>query len=58
MEKRSSEAGREQPDLFRPTPTRPEWRALPEQVRRRTVALLAQLMREGAAARRPESGDE
>lgn len=58
MAKRRSEAGREWPDLFRPAPKGPEWRALPEEARRRAVALLAQLMREGAAGRRREAGDE
>ena len=57
MAKRRSKAGREQPDLFRPSPTAPQWRTLPEEARRRAVALLAQLMREGAAAGR-EAGDE
>ena len=57
MAKRRPEARREQPDLFRPAPTGPEWRTLPEEARRQAVALLARLMREGAAARR-EAGDE
>ena len=58
MAKRRSETGREQPDLFRPAPTGPEWRTLPEEARRRAVALLARLMREGAAGRLREAGDE
>lgn len=58
MAKRRSKAGREQPDLFRPAPTGPQWRALPEGARRRAVALLAQPMREDAAGRGRGARDE
>lgn len=58
MEKRRSELEREQPDLFRPALTSPEWRTLPEEARRRAVELLSRLMRESAAGRRQEADGE
>jgi hypothetical protein len=55
----------EQPDLFRPTPQRPTWRTLPNEVRQKILQLLARLTRKahnrsdaqrGVAAK--EVGDE
>ncbi len=49
----------EQLSLFRPRPTRPEWKGLPPAVQEEIVALLARMLREdvdrSAAARGKES---
>jgi hypothetical protein len=36
----------DQPDLFHPCPITPQWAQLPPEVRRQTVCLLVQLMRQ------------
>ena len=54
----------DQPDLFHPPQTEPDWQTLPEPVRQQAVKFLARMFREHqqrlcrAAAQDGEAGDE
>jgi hypothetical protein len=46
----------EQPELFRSMPQRPTWRSLPDEVRQKTLQLLARLLRTAHAQIHNRSG--